>query len=291
MTSVALPLIPNRHYWEAGWWEVTRREADPRLAGHVQGPYLGWTEQTSRVIGRREYPSRIVPLILNLGPPYRVSWGNAGKAPPESVGSFLSGLSDTFAVVEGATHSSALQVDLAPASAYMLFGVPMDALANRVVDLHDVAGADGRRLIERLCEAPGWGARFNLVDAFLLKRLASAVAPSKPVLWAWQRLEATGGRIEIGSLAAEIGWSHKHLIAQFREQLGLPPKTIARIVRFERLLRRIGQRGAPRWTEMALECGYYDQAHLIRDVGGFTGRTPTELLGERLPAGGGVVDR
>jgi AraC-like DNA-binding protein len=281
---------PTRHYWELGWWEQTRREPNPRLRAHVHGSYVGWTECTSRAIRRREVASAAVPLIFNLGPPYRLIAGGDPTGVGEARGSFVAGLYDSYVIVESARLSCGLQVNFTPLGAHLLLGLPMDALANRAVEVEDILGAAGREIVERLHEAPSWGERFDLVDAFLLSRLAKAPTPSPPIAWAWRALEESGGLISIGALATEIGWSHKHLIQRFREQVGLPPKTVARILRFERVVQRLRHTEAARWTDIALACGYYDQAHLIRDFTEFAGSTPAEFLGLVLPNNGGIVD-
>jgi AraC-like DNA-binding protein len=92
------------------------------------------------------------------------------------------------------------------------------------------------------------------------------------------------GRVDmpIGRIASEVGWSHKHLIAKFRQQVGLTPKTAARLVRLEGVWRRLEQRRPLDWGQLARDAGYADQAHLIRDFHEFTGITPTKFLG-RLP--------
>lgn len=96
--------------------------------------------------------------------------------------------------------------------------------------------------------------------------------------------------MSVGDLADELGWSRRHLVARFREQVGLPPKVLARVLRFQRSLRLRGADGRPRpWAEVALACGYYDQAHLNRDFRQFAGCTPTELLAARLPGGAGIA--
>ncbi|WP_157517057.1 helix-turn-helix domain-containing protein [Mycobacterium sp. MS1601] len=77
--------------------------------------------------------------------------------------------------------------------------------------------------------------------------------------------------------AAELGWSHKRLIKRYRDTVGLPPKTVARIVRFEKLTSRLG-RGDVDWAALAADCGFFDQAHLAREVRSLAGQTPTELL-------------
>jgi len=81
--------------------------------------------------------------------------------------------------------------------------------------------------------------------------------------------------VPIGQVADEVGWSHKHLIVQFRRQAGLRPKTAARLIRFDRVWRHVDQRRPLDWGQVAADTGYADQAHLIRDFRQFTGITPT----------------
>jgi AraC-like DNA-binding protein len=91
----------------------------------------------------------------------------------------------------------------------------------------------------------------------------------------------------VDTLAAELGCSRRYLVAGFREQVGVPPKTLARILRFHRAVGMMGS--GPGWAEIALSCGYYDQAHLIRDFNQFAGSSPSDFARRRLPDGGGVV--
>jgi AraC-like DNA-binding protein len=115
-------------------------------------------------------------------------------------------------------------------------------------------------------------------------RLAAGPRPSPEVAWAWERLVASGGAMPIGQLAKEVGWSHKHLIAKFRQQVGLRPKTAARLIRFDRVLGRLDECRGLDWGVVAREAGYADQAHLIREFKQFTGATPTEFAARLLPA-------
>jgi AraC-like DNA-binding protein len=147
--------------------------------------------------------------------------------------------------------------------------------AGHTVDLAEVLGPAGRRLAEQLRDTPTWAQRFALLDGFLLRRLADGPRPAPETDWAWQRLVASGGAVPIGQLASEVGWSHRHLIARFRQQVGLTPKTAARLVRFDRVWRRLDQPQPLDWADLAREAGYADQAHLIREFHRFTGTTPT----------------
>jgi AraC-like DNA-binding protein len=111
--------------------------------------------------------------------------------------------------------------------------------------------------------------------------------PSAPAVEeAWARMLRSHGTVPVGRLVEETGWSRRHLTARFREQVGLPPKVFGRILRFQRAARDLARPDGPSLCEIALDCGYYDQAHLNRDFREFAGRTPTELMAARLPGGG-----
>ena len=100
-------------------------------------------------------------------------------------------------------------------------------------------------------------------------------APSPEIAAAYRRLARSAGMVRITTLAAEIGWSRKHLVDRFRSELGLAPKSLARMMRFHQAC-RIAQRGGPRaWAAIAAESGYSDQAHLVREFVEFAGEPPT----------------
>ncbi len=82
--------------------------------------------------------------------------------------------------------------------------------------------------------------------------------------------------MQIGALAGELGWSRKRLGVRFRQEVGVPPKTVARMLRFERAAALVG-RGNCDWALIAFECGYYDQSHLVNEFRAIAGRTPTEF--------------
>jgi len=245
----------------------------PLLRSLLTRGYAGFTEATT--------PRRIVvPATTSV--PLVVKLLDSPHRPP----AFVMGANGSSTVLEGECAPSYLELLLEPLGAYTLLGLPLDALSGRTVDLIDVLGADGRRLAEQLREAPTWRQRFALLDRFLLRRLARGPRPSPEVGWAWERLVASGGAVPIRRIADEVGWSHKHLIARFRQQVGLRPKTAARLVRFDGVLRRLDERRPLDWGRVAAEAGYADQAHLIREFRGFSGTTPTEFQARTLPRDG-----
>jgi AraC-like DNA-binding protein len=272
-----------RHDSALGRWEIARRQAAAHLRGHVSC-YVGYLEATPGPLRRREVPGADVTLIISLGPTIEV-FDPARRG--DHYTSFVTGLWDGPALTEHAGFQHGVEVNLTPLGAHSLLGLPMHHLANAVVKLDDLIGAEAQRLAARLDEAPGWAARFDLLDAVFGERLARARPASSGVAWAWGRLRATHGAITVAALTEELGWSRRHLGAQFHEQIGLPPKLLARILRFDRVVALLRDRDPERWAEVAYACGYYDQAHFNRDFRQFAGATPTAFLASRLPDGAG----
>ena len=237
--------------------------------------YVGFTLRDAPSERWLMAPTGTATVIVNLGAPF-------GGLP----GSFVAGLEDTASVVEYGGSWSCLDLKFTPLGAYTLLGLPMEEITGQVVDIADVLGPEGRRMVEAVTAAPTWRYRFALLDDFLLRRAMDGPVPSAEVTQAWRRLTGSGGRVPIGALAAEVGWSNRHLIAKFKEQVGLAPKSLARILRFTHLLDLLGRTEHVQWDRLAVECGYYDQPHLNRDFRDFTGLTPTEYLANVTPGAG-----
>lgn len=195
---------------------------------------------------------------------------------PHRTPTFVMGPHAEHIVVDGACAPSYVEVTLEPLGAYTVLDVPMDRLGSGTVDLADLIGAAGPGLAARLRDAADWPARWALVDELLLRRLERGPQPRAEVRHAYRRLVETAGAVPIGALAREVGWSHKHLIHRFTEQVGLRPKTAARLVRLDAVRRRLERPGAPRWEQISAESGYADQAHFVREFHTLTGTTPTD---------------
>jgi AraC-like DNA-binding protein len=165
-----------------------------------------------------------------------------------------------------------LGVRLRPEGAAALLGVPAADLAGRSLSLEEVLGSRGRRLQEGIVGARSTGERVALASGILAER--GAAPPPEPVRAAVRLAEGTGGRASVDRLAGAAGVSGRHLERLFRAQVGLPPKTLSRILRFRSALALLGTRPA---AVVAADCGYADQAHLHRDFRDFAGAPPGRL--------------
>lgn len=288
----------NHERAEDGSWELARAAPAPLLRVYVLG-YTGFVETFERPLRRRELPTERVPLIINLGVPLAIE--APGYAAVSHADSFVARVSALPAVTEFVGTSAGIQVDFTPLGAHMFLALAMDELQEPVASLPELLGSEGEQLTERLRDAAGWEARFELLDRVIARRFARARAPSPSVEWAWEMLRASGGRVEIGRLAKQLGCSRKHLIAGFREQVGVPPKTAARILRLERAAGLLLGRGwKTGWqhegqgltlARVAAESGYADQAHMTREFGKLAGTTPAAYAAASQPGMLGVPDQ
>jgi AraC-like DNA-binding protein len=274
-----------RHESELGSWELVLRAPEPGLAALVSD-YQGYVESGAPAPLRQQAPTTWLPLIVNFGATWEIA--ESEDSAPMAHASFLAGLGEHSSYVRATGPASCVQVNLTPLAAHMFLGLPMHELANRVVTLEDVLPRSARWLTERLEDAGTWEARFALLDAVFAERLAQARAPSAEVAWAWRILERTHGTAPIGWICDRLGRSRRHLASRFREQVGLTPKTVARIFRFERAVSILG-RGDVSLADLAFECGYYDQAHLNRDFRDFAGKPPAAYARQIVPDGGVIL--
>jgi AraC-like DNA-binding protein len=264
----------ERHETEDARWEIARRLPAPALRPLLGQALEGWArEATTAPRELREVPFPGLPLILNLGAPWRVDG--------ERLDSFLAGLSTRPTAVTGERSFACIELRLTPLGTRRLLGRPLHELADRTVALEELLPGS-TLLTETVREAPSWDERLDLVEAFLVRRLADTEAPPRELEWAWRELLRSGGRVSIRSLVDELGWSPRRLITSFREHIGLPPKAAARVIRFDRAVASL-RSGTPRIAEVAVACGYSDQAHFSRDFRELSGVSPGNFLQDAAP--------
>ncbi|WP_424214261.1 helix-turn-helix domain-containing protein [Streptomyces sp. BI20] len=169
---------------------------------------------------------------------------------------------------------------LGPIGAYALFGVPMHLWDVPWLDPVDLLPARSRELVERLGAAAGPEEQARLLDAALLPLVERGPRISPEVVRVWHELHRTRGRRPVRELAAEVGWSVRHLERLFRVHVGRSPAAIARTLRFGTALR--AWRTGHSLARAALLAGYGDQAHFNHACKAMTGLSPTRLPADLL---------
>src|SRR5947209_2072976 len=160
-------------------------------------------------------------------------------------------------------------------------GMPLCEFSEQVIELDDVFGPQINELRDRLGEKTTGDAGFDLLEEWL--RAQQRTPPTRAVGYALRAIENGADSVRIGRMAVEIGISHKHLLREFHRCVGLTPKTFSRLCSFQRVIQSVGHRPEVEWADTARKCGYYDQAHLIREFRAFSGFTPASYLVKRGP--------
>jgi AraC-like DNA-binding protein len=136
-----------------------------------------------------------------------------------------------------------------------------------------------RRLEDEICEGHYEEASASLQDFLIQKALARAYDPML-VRTAAKLLYHTRGQCRIEELADYCHASVRQLQRTFQRVVGVSPKFFARTLRFEQAQRRLMVDPETDLTGLAQECGYFDQAHFIKEFRAFTGKTPSDYVGQ-----------
>ncbi|MEA2171260.1 MAG: hypothetical protein QOF76_4560 [Solirubrobacteraceae bacterium] len=238
--------------------KILELDPSPELAPHVSRACI-FEERPELPISQPELPFTGAVIILVFGDPLEIDG--------ETITSFASGIYDRPVMTTRDGHQQGLQLYLTPFATRRLLGVPMDELTNRVVPL------DADELLERAADQPDPHQRWRIVEDAFARRIREAPAPRRELTYAYDRITNTHGEVKIEALAKEIGWSRRHLAATFKQHVGVTPKTLARIARFERA-RALLARGDD-LADVAFTCGFADQPHFNREYRALAGATPT----------------
>jgi AraC-like DNA-binding protein len=280
--------------------------------------YTGYRQRGVPPARHRGLPSPFLTLIFTLNEPLVLLAHPDPRQPPGEFAALLGGLHSAPALVVHDGAQSGVQVALRPFGARALLGLPAGELAELDVPAEAVLGGACAEFRDRALAAASWPERFAILDEILLRAgsgrgagpgsgagsgtgRAPGVAPE--VSFAWRRLLRAGGAVRVSDLAAETGWSSRHLTGRFRTEIGLTPKAAARVIRFSRARHLlIRQATSPaeagdigyRLADLAVACGYFDQAHLAREFRSLAGCPPSQWLAEEfrnIQAGAWLFER
>ena len=262
---------------------TTNRTAAAPFAERLPTPAL--IGAASRVWTRRSGasplspPARVLPdgcvdLLVQLAP----------AAPDGVLELDVVGPMTTAIVVRPTAGVATIGVRMRSGHALALLGRPASELADLRVPLAALH-PDAARLRDLVAAAAGAGADDALavaraLEAWLAGRVQEAAAPPPDVRAAVREVVRSGGRRRVDALAASLGVTRQHLARQFARHVGVAPKTLLRIARLRRAMRLARIAGPPRWSAIAHDAGYADQAHLVDDFAELAGTTPARWWAE-----------
>ncbi|HET8946475.1 MAG TPA: helix-turn-helix domain-containing protein [Candidatus Polarisedimenticolia bacterium] len=246
-----------------------RRPARP-LADFVECLWLcasGGTDHPRE----RLLPDGSMELVIDL-----LEGGDPSGAASGRGGVLLGPRAESFCI-ETSRPISALGVHFRPGGALPFLGFPATEVQGAVVPWEEIWKGRARDLRSELLENPAPAIRFRLLERFLLARITRPLAWPRPVAFGLTRF-AGADAPSVASVIDETGLSHRRFTGVFGDHVGLSPKVYSRLQRFQRALRRLERGASDDLAGLALDCGYFDQAHFNHDFRAFSGLTPTAFL-------------
>jgi AraC-like DNA-binding protein len=197
-------------------------------------------------------------------------------------GALVVGAYSEFSIIDTAEQRSTMGAVFKPGGAFPFFKLPAGELQDTDVSLDTLWGAEAGHLRERLLEAKTPEAKFAAIERALLEKMVRPLAAPHPaVRFAVGNFRRLPNR-PISNVTDQIGLSGRHFIQLFAQQVGLTPKLYCRVQRFQKVLRHVARStNSIDWTQIALTCGYFDQAHFIHDFRAFSGINPSTYVANK----------
>jgi AraC-like DNA-binding protein len=229
--------------------------------------------------GKPVEPQRILPdgcaeLVLNFGARFIEHKENGDQELQPF--HFLVGQMTRPILIAPTGDVQLLGIRFHPGGTMPFLRYPMHEVTNRVVALGQLHGALEREFLARTGDAPLLRGKIAALQHWFTQLLNDGKHDSR-LLSLTAKMVRLGGRLSLDELAAGAGISGRQLERKFLQEVGLGPKQLCRILRFQQVFRVVEQDHAG-WSGVALDCGYFDQAHLIRDFREFAWQTPAVLL-------------
>ncbi len=237
-------------------------------------------DQRESIAPERILPDGCVELILNLGDRF-LEHKDAGRCELQP-SRFVVGQMTQPVLVSPTGSVRLLGIRFSPGGALPFLPTAPGELTNRIEPLADVAGTLDREISSRLYDARDLPEMIGIIETLLSARMNAKRERGASLHKAISRIVSSGGQTSIDRLASDLGISGRQLERRFIIEVGLGPKMLCRILRFQQVFRAV-EREDQNWARIAADCGYHDQAHLIRDFRQFAGQTPSVLLDHFTP--------
>jgi AraC-like DNA-binding protein len=232
------------------------------------------THSTERIL-----PTGTIALVINLRE-NELRIYDAAEPDNRRVfsGAVVSGAYGAGFVSDTEEEAEIMGIHFKPGGAFPFLGLQAGEIADTHVDLENLWGASALGLRERVCGAATSLERFQWIEKALTEHSYRPLEHHYSVPWALQIFAQNQSGAVVRDAARRIGLSRRRFIELFKTEVGMTPKMFYRVQRFQRARARALRPAAPDWAELAAECGYFDQSHMIRDFLLFSGLSPTDYF-------------
>jgi AraC-like DNA-binding protein len=242
-----------------------------------------WYASAPSMDHRRErvLPTGCVQVILNLARDFLYDCPE-GETPLRSPGALVIGARSMYEIIDCSDLADLIGIVFEPGGFSAFARDAVDLFSNRSVALDDLWGAAASSLRDRLRAMATPQEKMRCLEEFLLARLAPDLSRNRVVEFALERFAQAPGLATVRDVARSARLSDRRFSQVFREEVGFSPKVWCRIQRFQRVVRLLHAGGDAPWSQLALDCGFYDQSHFANEFRAFSGIDATTYSALRL---------
>ncbi len=252
---------------------------DSALSDYIQLIWILESEAPQEHYARdRIVPDGIVELVCHYRTPF-TTYASDGSSFLQPQG-FLVSQMRRFIEIESAGDIGFIAVRFYPWGAHHFFGKPISSFLDNTVDAAEIWPEHFDRLQRQLAEAPDKDLRLAIVQSFLGERLTECRRFDAPLERAIKLLRNASGELSLEEVCRQTGHSKKQLERKFVASIGTTPKVFSRISRFLAICNDLQANRGKTLTQLALDCGYFDQAHFIKEFKEFSGFTPKQFFAQ-----------
>lgn len=255
---------------------------DPPLSGFIEMMWH-WDGYHPPHPRERILPTGLMELTVNLcDEPLTIYHADNPTQPQHLHGLFVVGAHSEHFIVDTDRPASLLSAWFKPDAGQRLLGLPSAELRNQHVMLTDIWGSRAMDLYHRLLYAHTVAERFAILEAALLAELMRSRDGHQAVGYALNKFVRIPQPQSIAAVAEAIALSQTRFIQVFRQEVGMTPKQFCRVKRFQGAIQELTRTSTPDYGDIALACGYYDQAHFINEFKAFSGLTPSQYTPQNV---------
>jgi AraC-like DNA-binding protein len=252
----------------------------PELQSFVKCFWTLEDEASSEPVKQRVVPDGCMEMIFHYGDLYKQYFEDGSSIiQPRS---FVFGQISSYIEIAPTGISGIVSARFLPDGLTPFIEMPVSALENKAVAIHEIFGEKGKEFEEKIIAASDNAQRIKLIEEFLLSRLADPQTIDAVTKACVEVIFQSQGRLGVVELADKMNLNRRNMERKFTSAIGMSPKQLSRVVRLQATLKMLEQKKFTSLTSLAYENGYYDQAHFIKDFKEFTGMSPKSFFADNL---------
>jgi len=189
---------------------------------------------------------------------------------------FIGNADEPYVINTFTRRSGSIIIELTPQGASRFAPFAMNEITNDIIPFTEVYGKEGMQLEEQIGNVPEPADKAALLQAFMVKKLQDTNSQQKIIDYAVNAIVKSNGRISVKALERQTGYSKRYLDMLFKNYVGLSPKTLSSVTRFQHFHLLWAKNPSPGFYRDEVFRFYYDQAHFIREFKRFSGYTPEQ---------------